>query len=245
MEFQKLDREQLKLWFNKVVFPICFPDGDNYWGKQFTLPRGTEDISPWQANTAPNLIFAFTADPESLKKEQDGRILGGNLIPIAQVPEPFFFWDAILSAFLCFAPEIYPDTPTLVKGIHDQMERMGYAPQQYLNFEGKLQFLDRLRAAEIELRFAREPLQMTIQMASLIWFKQLPGGFSFHPLPKRLPIKVLAQIPMEGRLKAQRDWMKERKEKDLANRKNQEFLEKTVESIASEWENLFGKINVN
>lgn len=187
----------------KYVFPML-EEGNFYWSRIF------KEKQEWKKGDAAHLIFGLTADPSSLQYETEGpnkgKVKTGTLLPVAQIPTPWIYWDIILSCFLLFHPEIWPSEGSLVSEIYETIKKWGFnAPDQYIMFHGlHLRQLDNILGGRDHLRFIQEPLTCLIRLdvTRQLAYSGL-GSFEMIPYPKKPDVREVDQYGIS----TMADWM--------------------------------------
>lgn len=213
----EIKRARLCEWFKSVVFPQCFSDGGDYFAKIF---EHSDKNCEWTIEDPGRSIFQFTADPKSLTRDGRG-ITGGELVPVAVVQRPVYFWDAIFSAFILFAPKVFRSPVAVALSVLEHIKRLGYAREQFLNFypEQEAWLIGLVDGSVPGLTFLKNPFETTIAMEALLWFNTV-GGFSQR---EEEGYDDEEKLKIRGR-----------------NEKNKEFLTLLVEERAGQWEKIVG-----
>lgn len=172
------DRMKMIEILEKIVFPM-FPDQNEYWPKLFAKRNGPggifeEDKLPFADMFKLGSRMLQGPDVKSLQVKdsvtgQPTVKVPVEIVMICTVPDPIFFWDAVLSAYHLYAPEIYPSASSMVRHIYRCIEIQQINPiTHYTNITNyHWAYLD-------DLRDCRRGLQLIAGGTStLFWLIQM------------------------------------------------------------------------
>lgn len=146
---------------------------DAHWRKIFCWRTGTkengvpEPPEGFEKSDGKTPIAFFDSFTEMKKIDPKE---GGITIPlVCVIPEHRAFWDAILSFYLIFFPEKYPDIGTLADEFLHNIKKFGqgrniqnFDPAHYL-------WLERLKKGETHLFFFKDPVAVYVAMYGVLW----------------------------------------------------------------------------
>jgi len=161
----------LELFWRTVFIWRAGMGGDEETRRKYEVGIPPEEFKPISETVPMMDIFKLMRTPaDKNSKENNSR-----LVVSCVIPEQRGYWEVILSYYLIFFPEIFPDEMTLAKSILGIFPRFKLDPKEdIMNFKPQhLQFLLQLAQNKRRLVYPDNPIEIGIAIHSVMWFSAL------------------------------------------------------------------------